>query len=108
MDVAALVLGGQDLDRLVRADPARPVGLVLADEAGKRLADDQADVQRQARLCARGAAGALQRDDMVGVLQHDVPREARRGRYAPGRRRSMSRLTVTSCVAAASVTTLPW
>ena len=47
---------------------------MLADEAGKRFADDQADVQGQARIRARGAAGARHGDDMVGVLQHDVPR----------------------------------
>jgi len=66
VDVAAIVLGGQDRDRLVRTDPARPVGLVLADEAGKRFTDDQADVHRRARLCTRGAAGTHHGDDMVG------------------------------------------
>ena len=50
VDVAAVVLGCQDLNRLIRTDPARPVGLVLADKAGKRLADDEADVQRAAWL----------------------------------------------------------
>ncbi len=70
--VAAFVLGAQDLHRLFRRDPAGTVRVVLGDETGERLADNEADVERLAGIGARGAAGALQDHDVIGVLQHDV------------------------------------
>ncbi len=39
------------------------------------LTDDQADVQRETGVRAGGAARAFQRDDVIGVAQHDVARQ---------------------------------
>ena len=73
MDVAAFVFGGQDRDRLVR--------LIQRDRSGWCSRTKPANGRRRpgrrpaaAGFGARDAAGTLQDDDMVGVLQHDVPR----------------------------------
>ena len=72
VNVAPLVLVGQDLLRLVAGDPARALRLVFRHETGKRLADDQADVERQARIGPGAAARTVERNDVVGMLQNDV------------------------------------
>ncbi len=60
MDVAALVLRLQDGDRFIPGDPARALRLVLADEAGKRVADDQANIHRKAWMLTRSTARAVE------------------------------------------------
>ena len=50
--------------------------MVLRDEARERLADDEADVERQAGILSNRPARALERDDVVRFAHHDV---ARRG-----------------------------
>jgi hypothetical protein len=42
MDVPTLVFGFQDLNRLIRIDPARALRVVFDYESCKRFADDQA------------------------------------------------------------------
>ena len=73
--VAALVLGlriSTASSDVIRRDA---VGVVVADEAGKRFADDQADVQRQARICrAPARQGQSSATMWSGLLQHDVAR----------------------------------
>src|SRR5450756_400275 len=73
--VAAFVLGPQDLHRLILADPARLVRMVLPDEGGERLAYYQAHIQWQARLGPVGTARALQGDDVIGILQDQIARQ---------------------------------
>jgi len=73
--VAPFVLGAQDLHRFCWRDPAGTTRVMLGHETGERLADDQADVERQAGVGARGAAGAIQYHDVIGVLQHNVAGE---------------------------------
>ena len=69
MDMAALVLRFEDGDRFLPGNAARTVRLVLVHEAGKRLTDDQADVQGQAGIGFGRPAGTVQDHDVVGVLQ---------------------------------------
>jgi len=78
---------------------------VFGDEAGERLAYNQADVKRQAWLGARAAAGAFQAHDVVGVAQHDVA-SAGIGMICSRLVRFTSSWTMTKCVAASSGTTL--
>lgn len=74
VDVAAGIFGAQDVDRFLGSDPAGALGMVFFDEAGERVADDQADIQRQAGIFARGAAGAVQGQDVLGVLENEIAR----------------------------------
>ena len=48
--------------------------MVLDGEGGERLADDEADIQRQAGIFHRLAAGAIQHGDMIGILEDDIAR----------------------------------
>ena len=64
--VAARVLGLEDGHRLRAGDGARALRVVLEDEAGEGLADDQADVQWQAGVLARDAAGAIEHHQVFG------------------------------------------
>lgn len=73
--MTASVLRSQNLDCLLGGDPARPAALVLGDQAGERLTDDEAHVQGQARVRAGRTARAFQRNDMIGMLQHNLARQ---------------------------------
>ena len=70
--MAAVVLGLQDAHCLVGRDPAGALGVVLDDKAGKGLTNDEAHIQRQARVVARHATGAVQDNNVVRVLKHNV------------------------------------
>jgi len=72
VNVTALVLSSQNLRSFLLADPSRATGVVLVDKAGKRLANDQANVQRLARVGTHTTAGTFQDYDVVRVLQDDV------------------------------------
>ena len=47
--------------------------MVLGNETRERLADNQADVQRQTGVSPRAAARAIEQNDKVRVLQNQVP-----------------------------------
>jgi hypothetical protein len=96
--MAALVLRPQDLNSLFRGDPARAARVVFGHEAGERLAHDQADVQWQAGIGAGRAAGAVQDDKVIGILQDDVA-GAGVGDDLFQVFDSMGSCTVTSCAA---------
>ncbi len=75
VDVVALVFPKQDILSFLRRDTARTAGVMLDDQAGKWLANDQAHIQRQAGVGAGAAAGAFEGGDVIGVLQDDVAGE---------------------------------
>jgi len=73
--VASLVLGTQDSNGLRLSDSARVPRVVVCDEAGKRLADDEADVKWQTRFVTLGTARAVKNHDVVGMAEDDVARD---------------------------------
>ncbi len=75
VNIAALARGLQHVERLVPGDPAAFRGVVFGDKPRERLADDQADVERQAGVRPRASAGAVQQDDVIRVFQDHVPGE---------------------------------
>jgi hypothetical protein len=72
VDVAALVLSAQDVHSLAGRNPSGTTAVVLDNEAGKRLPNDQANIQRQTRLRPRGATGTLERYNVIRVLHHNI------------------------------------
>jgi hypothetical protein len=72
MDVTALVLGAENLHRLIRRNPARALGVMLGDEAGERFAYNKAHVKWFARIGANDPARAVEHDDVIWILEHDV------------------------------------
>ena len=69
--MAAGLLGVEDVDRLLLADPAGTLGVVLDDKAGEGLADDEAHVEGQAGVLAGAAAGAFEGDYVIGVMAEE-------------------------------------
>lgn len=72
MHMPALIFGAQNFDSLFGAEPTRTFWVLFDDEAGERLAYDQAYVQGQARVGARYTTRAVERHEVCGILQHDV------------------------------------
>jgi hypothetical protein len=70
--VAAFVLGLQNVYCFSLADPSGSPRVVLGDKAGKRLANDKANVQRLAGMGSRGPAGTLQDHDVIRMMQHNI------------------------------------
>jgi hypothetical protein len=71
--VTAIILRLQDRYGLFRRDPAGATRVMFADETGERFADNEAYVQWLAGIGASGTTRALERHDVVWMLQHDVP-----------------------------------
>jgi hypothetical protein len=74
VDMAPCVFGPEDLHRLSLRDTARASRMVLEREAGEWFTDDEAHIEREAGVLAGGAAGAFEHDDLIGILQDDIPR----------------------------------
>lgn len=68
-----LLFGLQNFDRLIRIDPPRAVGVVLIYKTGEGFADDQADIQRLTGILLGHPAGAFQSDNMLRILEYDIP-----------------------------------
>src|SRR5512144_250408 len=71
MDVSALVLGFEDGKRFLSCDAPRTVGMMLVHKAGEGFADDQTDIQRQAWIRTRRAAGTVEHHDVIGIAHDD-------------------------------------
>ena len=72
VDVPAFVLSPQYLHRFCCRNASGFRWMVLKHEARKRLADDQADIERKTRRRPRSPARALQKRDVVRIGEDDV------------------------------------
>ncbi len=73
MHVAALFFSLHDGYSLLLGDPPGFVWMMFDNEAGKRLADDQADIFRLAWFFLGRPAGTFQNRNVIRVFQDNVP-----------------------------------
>jgi hypothetical protein len=73
VNVAAPVFGIHDLNGLGWCYPATAAWIMFGGKACERLSDDQANVHRLARICARCAAWAFEHNNVIRIPQYDVP-----------------------------------
>ena len=74
VNVTAFMFGLKNGNGFTGGDPPGPVGMVFGDKPGKRFANDQTHVDRGAGLGAGHPTGAVKNNNMVRVLQNNVPR----------------------------------
>jgi hypothetical protein len=71
-DVAAFLLGAEDVHCFALTDPTGALRVVFEHKACERLAHDEAHVKREAGILSDGAAGTFQDHYMVRILEHNV------------------------------------
>jgi hypothetical protein len=74
VDMSTIILFAQDIHSLRRGNPARSLRVVLGYEASKWFTYDQTNIDWLARIGSRRAARALQDNNMIGILQHNITR----------------------------------
>ena len=73
--MASRMFALEDLLRLLGGDPPSTAWMMLDHESSEGLPYDKADLEWQAGIWARGAAGTLKDDNVIRVFEDDVAGE---------------------------------
>ncbi len=83
--ISALPAGGEHGEGFLRRNPTAAPRVMIGDERGERLADDDADIERQAGVRPCAAAGAVEENQVVGVFEDQIARpRVGEDRFQPG------------------------
>ena len=73
-NVTACVFSLKDSNGFASGNPTGAAGMVFDDKTGKRLAHDQANIDRGTGMGARHTARTVKDNNMVWILQNDISR----------------------------------